>query len=158
MKETKEEKTFTEEELEQMADAMLAEHAEEPKPKKKSSKKKDAEAEGAEKPAEKAADKTPEERLNDLLEKGKKNGKLNAKELEILEELNLDPDAVDKFYETLEANNIDIDMPTGDVLPAIEDVLPEIEDLAELEEVTEEEINNTEELADSLSTDDPVRM
>ena len=150
----KDEKKFTEEELEQMADALLEENREELKPKKKSAKKKAGESETP----EKVPDKTPEERLNDLLEKGKKNGKLSSKELEILEELNLDGETIDKFYETLEANNIDIDMPSGDVLPAIDDVLPEIEDLAELEEVTEEEINNTDELADSLSTDDPVRM
>ena len=146
----KDERKFTEEELEQMADALLGENKEEQKPRKKSAKKKTGESE--------TPDKTPEERLNELLEKGKKNGKLSSKELEILEELNLDGETIDKFYEALEANNIDIDMPSGDVLPAIDDVLPEIEDLAELEEVTEEEINNTDELADSLSTDDPVRM
>ena len=144
-----EEKKFTEEELEAMADALLEEP---PKPKKKSGKKKETE------PA--APVKTPEERLNDLLEKGKKNGKLSAKELECLEEMNLDAEVIDKFYETLEANNIDIDMPTADVdaLPTIDDILPEMEELSELEEVTEEEINSTDDLADTLSTDDPVRM
>ncbi|MBQ6465709.1 MAG: RNA polymerase sigma factor RpoD [Oscillospiraceae bacterium] len=147
----KDEQKLSNEELERMADALLEEAPEEPaKPRKKTAKKKD---EAPQQPA-----KTAEERLNELLEKGKKNGKLNAKELEILEELNLDGEAIDKFYETLEQNNIDIDMPAGDLLPTIDDVLPEVEDLAELEEVTEEEINNTDELADSLSTDDPVRM
>ena len=149
------EKKLSEEELEKMADALLAEEPAEqpkeaPKPKKKSARKKEAEPE--------APEKTGEEKLQELLEKGKKNGKLSAKELEILEELNLDGEAIDKFYEALEANNVDIDMPAGDVLPAIDDALPELEDLSELEEVTEEEINNTEDLADSLSTDDPVRM
>ncbi len=147
----KDEQNLTAEELEQMADAMLEEAPESaPKHKKKSSSKKKEES--AQPP------KTPEERLNELLEKGRKNGKLNAKELEILEELNLDGEAIDKFYETLEQNNIEIDMPAGDLLPAIDDVLPEVEDLAELEEVTEEEINSTDDLADTLSTDDPVRM
>ena len=147
----KDEQKLSNEELERMADALLEEAPEEPaKPRKKTAKKKD---EAPQQPA-----KTAEERLNELLEKGKKNGKLNAKELEILEELNLDGEAIDKFYETLEQNNIDIDMPAGDLLPTIDDVLPEVEDLAELEEVTEEEINNTDELADCLSTDDPVRM
>ena len=147
----KEDKNLSAEELERMADALLEETPEEPvKPKKKSAKKKE---ESAPQPA-----KSPEERLNELLEKGKKNGKLNAKELEILEELNLDGEAIDKFYETLEANGIEIDMPAGDLLPTIDDVLPEVEDLTELEEVTEEEISSTDELADTLSTDDPVRM
>ena len=147
-----EEKKISEQELEQMADALLAEAPqEEPKPRKKSAKKKDKEPE--------QPPKSPEERLRELLEKGKKAGKLSAKELECLEEMNLDGEAVDKFYETLEANNIDIDMPAGDVLPTLDDdLLPEIEELTGLEEVTEEEISSTEELADSLSTDDPVRM
>ena len=147
-----EEKKYTEEELEQMADALLAE--EKPageKPKKKSAKKKDKEPEQPQK--------SPEERLRELLEKGKKAGKLSAKELECLEEMNLDGEAVDKFYEALEANNIDIDMPAGDVLaPLDDDVIDDIGELSGLEEVTEEELNSTDDLADTLSTDDPVRM
>ncbi len=149
-----EEKNFTKKELEEMADNLLAEAdaAEKPageKQKKKGSKKKDA---------EQANTKTPEERLNELLEKGKKLGKLTAKELECLEEMNLDGEVIDKFYETLEANNVDIDMAAADILPPIDDILPEVEDLAEIEEVTEEEITDTDAFADSFSTDDPVRM
>ena len=53
---------------------------------------------------------------------------------------------------------MDIDIAGADLLPPIDDVLPEVEDLAEIEEVTEEEINDTEALVDSFSTDDPVRM
>ena len=147
-----EEKKYTEAELEEMADALLDEEPkEEPKAKKKNGKKKDKEPE---QPV-----KSPEERLRELLEKGKKAGKLNAKELECLEDMNLDGETVDKFYEALEANNIDIDMPAGDVPPALDDdLLPEIEELTGLEEVTEEEITSTDDLADTLSTDDPVRM
>ena len=147
-----EEKKYSEEELEQMADALLGEMEEDAAPaKKKNAKKKDKEPE--------APVKTPEERLQELLDKGKKAGKLNTKELELLEELNLDSETIDKFYETLEANNIDIDMPAGDILPTLDDdLLPEIEELSELEEVTEEEISSTDELAETLSTDDPVRM
>ena len=150
-----EERNYSEKELEAMADALLKEAkapAEQPKSKKKSaSKKKDA---APETPA-----KTPEERLNELIEKGKKAGKLSAKELECLEEMNLDGEVIDKFYETLEQNNIDIDIASTDVLPPIDDdMLPDVEDIADIEEVTEEEINRTDELADSFSTDDPVRM
>ncbi|MDY3859239.1 MAG: RNA polymerase sigma factor RpoD [Candidatus Limivicinus sp.] len=121
-----------------------------PKARKKNGKKKDALPE--------QSVKTPEERLNELLEKGKKAGKLSAKELECLEEMNLDGDAIDKFYETLEKNGVDIDVGSEDLLPPIDDVLPEVEDLADIEEVTEEEINDTDALMDSFSTDDPVRM
>ena len=147
-----EEHVYTEKELKEMADALLKEddaRNEEAKPKRKTGKKKEAEA---------PAPKTPEERLNELLEKGKKAGKLTAKELECLEEMNLDSEVQDKFYETLEANGVDIDIASADLLPPIDDVLPEAEDLAEIEEVTEKELNETEALADDFFTDDPVRM
>ena len=149
-----EEHIYTEKELNDMADQFLKEndsqqeHADKAKPRRKSGKKKENEE-----PV-----KTPEEKLNELLEKGKKAGKLTAKELECIEELNLDSEVVDKFYEALEANGVDIDIAGADLLPPIDDVLPEVEDLANIEEVTEEEINDTDALVDSFSTDDPVRM
>ena len=152
---TKMTEQMTEQELENAADALLAAaDAEEggedaDKAKKKAAKKKDG---APEEPV-----KTPEERLAALLEKGKKNGKLTAKELECLEEMNLDAEVVDKFYETLEANGIDIDVGLADVLPPIDD-LTDIEELADIAEVTEEEITDTAALADTLATDDPVRM
>ena len=147
-----EEQTYTEKELKEMADALLREDAaqtEAAKPKRKAGKKKEADV---------PTPKTPEERLNELLEKGKKAGKLTAKELECLEEMNLDSEVQDKFYEALEANGVDIDIASADLLPPIDDVLPEAEDLAEIEEVTEKELNETEALADDFFTDDPVRM
>ena len=151
-----EERVYTEQELSKMADALLeeADNAEIPaepaRAKKKTAKKKDT--------APEQNTKTPEERLNELLEKGKKAGKLTAKELECLEEMNLDGEVVDKFYETLEKNGVDIDVGADDLLPPIDDVLPDVEDLAGIEEVTDEEINDTDALMDSFSTDDPVRM
>ena len=151
----KDERNYTEQELEQMADALLEGNAApeetEPaeKPHRKSAKKKDA--------APPAPEKTPEERLNELLEKGRKAGKLSSKELECLEDMNLDGEVIDKFYETLEQNGIDIDMPAGDVLPPIDDLVPDVDDLADIEEVTEEEINAADNL-DTYATDDPVRM
>ena len=152
---------FTEEELESMADKFLEQanandiasqpETELPKPRKRSAKKKDAA------PNEPA--KTPEQILQELLEKGKKAGRLSVKDLAVLEELNLDSEVQNKFYETLEQNGIDIDVAGEDALPPIEDdMLPEVEDLAEIEEVTEEEITDTDALMDSFSTDDPVRM
>ena len=146
---------YTEQELSEMADALLTAAGEtelipEPPKAKKPSRKKD---EHAAQPA-----KTPEERLNDLLEKGKKAGKLAAKELEVLEELNLDPEVIDKFYETLEKSGVDIDVGTDDLLPPLDEVMPEAEDLAEIEEVTDSDLTDTDALMDSFSTDDPVRM
>ena len=149
---------FTDEELESMADKLLEESSlvdladqavtEIPKPKRKSGKKKE------DSPAD---NRSPQERLNELMEKGKKAGKLTPKDLELLDELNLDPEAVEKFYEQLEQNNVDIDLGIND-LPLEDDLLPAVEDLVTVEEVPEEEITDTDALIDTFATDDPVRM
>ncbi len=149
---------FTDEELESMADKLLEESSlvdladqavtEIPKPKRKSGKKKE------DAPAD---NRSPQERLNELMEKGKKAGKLTPKDLELLDELNLDPESVEKFYESLEQNNIDIDLGIND-LPLEDDLLPAVEDLVTVEEVPEEEITDTDALIDTFATDDPVRM
>ena len=132
-------------------------------PPEKTEKKKTARksAKTAKEPAAPAhPEKAPEEVLNELLEKGKKAGQLTNKELEVLETLNLDTEATEKFYESLEANGIETIIEDDDFLPPVDDldVLPELEELEELEEVTEEEIMDTDAMADSFSTDDPVRM
>ena len=155
-----EERSYTEKELEEMANQLLTET----EPKDKLKKKAPAKSAAKKKePVPEQPEKTPEERLNELLEKGKKNGKLTPKDMETLEDLNLDSEVMDKFYDTLEANNIlYIDLPDGDIgnadaMPTL-DELPDIENLDEIEEVTEEEINDTDALMDSFSADDPVRM
>ena len=114
-----------------------------------------ATAAAAKKPA-----KTPEEQIEALMKKGRKNGKLTQNDLKVLDKLNLSEEALDKFYEDLETNNIDIDIPDQDILlPLDDDILPEMEEIAEIEEVTEEELNaDPDSLADTFSTDDPVRM
>ena len=150
-----EDNIYTEQELSKMADELLNAAGETelipepPKPKKSSRKKTTDPQEAA---------KSPEERLNELFEKGKKAGKLTTKELELLEELNLDGEAVDKFYETLEKAGIDIDVGADDLLPPLDDAMPEAEDLANIEEVTSSDLADTDALMDSFSTDDPVRM
>ena len=150
-----ENREYTEKELNEMADELLAEAEEKPARPAAKSRKKGVKSKEA---APEAAVKTPEERLAELLEKGKKQGKLTAKELECIEEMNLDSEVVDKFYESLETNGVDIDLAAADLLPPIDDVLPDVDDIAAIEEVTEEEINDTDSLMDSFSTDDPVRM
>ena len=146
---------YTEQELSKMADELLSAAGEPellpepPKPKKSSRKKEESKEDQS---------KTPEERLNELFEKGKKAGKLTAKELELLEELNLDGEAVDKFYESLEKAGIDIDVGSDDLLPPLDETMPEAEDLAGIEEVSSTELSDTDSLMDSFSTDDPVRM
>ena len=140
-----EDNIYTEQELSKMADELLNAAGEtelipEP-PKSKKSKKKEDRNEPA---------KSPDERLNELFEKGKKAGKLTPKELEILEELNLDGEAVDKFYEMLEKAGIDIDVGSDDLLlPPLDDVGPETEELAEIEEVTSSELADTDALMDT---------
>ena len=126
----------TPEELEAMADALLAE----------------AEAKDATKPDGKAPQ-TKEERLNALIEKGKKAGKLSSKDLLALEDMNLTAEEMEKFYDKLEALNVDV--LSEEALLPLDDVVP---DLSEIEEVPEEEIADTEAMADTFSTDDPVRM
>ena len=102
--------------------------------------------------------KQKEEKLNALIEKGKKAGKLTSKELmDVLDDMNLEPEELDKFYDKLE--NLGIDTSGEDILPPLDDeALPALEEMQEIEEVTEEEIADTDALVDTFSTDDPVRM
>jgi len=98
-----------------------------------------------------------EEKLRELIEKGKKTGKLSSKEMmDVLEEISLGPDQLDKFYDTLE--NLGIETTGEDYLVALEDeASPDVEEIKELE-LSEEEIVDPETLVDTFSTDDPVRM
>ena len=99
-----------------------------------------------------------EEKLKELIERGKQAGKLSSKELlDVLEELTLEPEQLDKFYDTLE--NLGIETTGEDYLLAVEDTEenPDAQELKELE-LTEEEVIDPETLVDNFSTDDPVRM
>ena len=109
---------------------------------------------------EKAEDtqKSREERLSNLIEKGKKAGKLTLTEIaDVVDGLNLSQEQMDRFYDTLEELNIET---VGEDLPPIDDddLLPALDELEEIDEVTEEEIAEADSMADSYSTDDPVRM
>ena len=98
-----------------------------------------------------------EEKLKELIERGKQAGKLSAKELmDVLEGMSLEPEQLDKFYDTLETLGIET---TGeDYLAPLEDEQsPGVEELKELE-IAEEEVVDPESLVDNFSTDDPVRM
>ena len=140
-------------------DALAGEQAAAPeeKPEKKRSKKQAAEA-SKEAAEGKPAEKTKDEKIAELIEKGKKAGKLTSKELsDVLDSLGLGQEELDAIYDRLEDLGVDT---TGDeFLPPLEDdVLPELEELEEIVEVTAEEIANADSMADSFSTDDPVRM
>ena len=152
--EQKELNNLSAEELDAMADALLAaDDAKQAEAKADGT----APAQTADKPAAASAEdapaaekpeseKTTEEKLNDLVEKGKKTGKLSSKDLMVLEDMNLSSEETEKFYDRLESLNIDV--LGDDALPPVdEDALPELEELEE-----------TEAMADTFSTDDPVRM
>lgn len=80
-------------------------------------------------------------KIKDLIEKGKAKGVLTYKEImDMLEEVDLQPDQIEKVYETLESLGID--------------VLDEVAD--EEEESDKEEI--TISVPESVNIDDPVRM
>ena len=94
--------------------------------------------------------------LRNLLATGKKNGKLSLKEIsDALSVLQLDSEEVDKIYETLENEGIEIE--GADVLAAMND-----EDAGfspnQVEEVPEEELVDAAALAEGFAIDDPVRM
>ena len=79
------------------------------------------------------------EKLAELIERGKKNGKLSSSELmDVLENLDLESDQMDKIYDTLE--NLGIDTVGDDYLPELaDDIMPPLEELNEIEELPEEE-------------------
>lgn len=136
----KKKETMTEKELELAADKLLEEADSAP-----------------EKPSSET--KTADELLAELLEKAKKNGKISTKEIAALEEKGVDAETISKFYDSLEANGIDVDISGADAVPILDDIaLPELEELNEIEEVTEEEIVEVEADIETYTTDDPVRM
>ena len=163
---------YTTRELEEMADALLAQDKPEKAPNGEKAAK-DA------KSAEKADDKptmtskgklddktiatlpaaallTANEKLKELFVKGKKKGRLDAGELsEVLDEMDLDGDQMDSIYDSLETLGIEVG--TEDFLTDLpnEDGEPAMEEIAEIEE---EELVDPNSLVDSFNIDDPVRM
>ena len=95
--------------------------------------------------------------MHDLLEFGRKNGKITMKEINnAIDELELDPEQLDKFYAALDKMGVEIaveDDDLADDIPLVDD-----EGFSDVEEVTEDEINETFAMADGLAIDDPVRM
>ncbi|MDR0405852.1 MAG: RNA polymerase sigma factor RpoD [Clostridiales bacterium] len=81
--------------------------------------------------------------IKDLIDRGKKKGMLSYKEImDTLEEIELDPDQIEKVYENVENLGVEI---TGDI----------DEELEELK-LVEEEIDLT--IPEGIALDDPVRM
>ena len=95
------------------------------------------------------------EKLNELLERGKKKGNLSSSELmDVLEEMDLETEQLDKIYDTME--NLGIDTVGEDYVPELsEDGAPGPD---EMEEITEEEMVDPAAMMDAFGSDDPVRM
>ena len=150
---------LTEEELESMADRLIEEAAGSDIANQQETELIKAPRRNTRKKDEAPTDtRPPEVRLQELMEKGRKTGKLTSKDLDLLNELNLDADTVDKFYEDLEKAGVEIDYGVGDLPVLDDDLLPELDDLSQVEEVPEEEVTDTDALMDTFATDDPVRM
>ncbi len=105
--------------------------------------------------------------LKELIELSKKNGHLTTADVNaVVEELQLENDQIDKLYDTLENLSIEVvvasegedaDLVSIEALETVdEDVAGE--DIENIEEIPEEELEDTDSLADSFKTDDPVRM
>ena len=95
------------------------------------------------------------EKLADLIERGKKKGNLSSSELmEVLEDMVLETEQMDKIYDTLE--NLGIETVGEEALLDLpDDGEPSME---VIEEISEEEIVDPSTMVDSFGTDDPVRM
>ena len=95
------------------------------------------------------------EKLGELIERGKKKGNLSSTELlDVLEDMELGAEQMDRIYDTLE--NLGIETVGEDYMPDLADTAdPPVE---EIEEITEEEIVDPNTLIDNFGTDDPVRM
>ena len=95
------------------------------------------------------------EKLAELIERGKKKGNLSSSELlDVLENMELGTDQMDRIYDTLE--NLGIETVGEDYMPDLaETAEPPVE---EMEEISEEEIVDPNTLIDTFGTDDPVRM
>ena len=95
------------------------------------------------------------EKLAELIERGKKKGSLSSSELmDVLEDMDLESDQMDKIYDTLE--NLGIDTVGEDYIPDLpDDADPPLE---AMEDISEEEIVDPNSMVDSVGTDDPVLM
>ena len=162
-------KTYTQNELEEMANALLAEDDKNKKADAKNTEaaeKNDAKSAEDKKEKGKLDDKTiaslpaaalimANEKLRDMLAKGKKKGKLDANEVsDVLDEMDLESEQMDRIYDSLEALGIEVG--TEDFLSNVDDdIEPPMEEIAEIEE---EELVDPNTLVDSFNIDDPVRM
>ncbi|MBQ3069826.1 MAG: hypothetical protein IJD01_07770, partial [Clostridia bacterium] len=86
--------------------------------------------------------------IRDLIEMGRAKGKLTTQEImDAMEDFDFDPDQVDKLYETLESNNIEI----------IDDLQVSLTDI-DLTTVAPETAATGTDSSDVMAIDDPVKV
>ena len=139
--------------LEAMADQLLAEDAAKREEEDYKSRKKLDDKTIAALPA--ATLITANEKLKDLLAKGCKTGKLDPGELsDVVDTMDLDGDQMDHIYDSLA--DLGIEVGSDEFLTDLpDDGEPPLEEIAEIEE---EELVDPNTLVDSFNIDDPVRM
>ncbi len=103
-----------------------------------------------------APDQAAREKLEALIKEGQRKGSLSAKELTVLDTLNLDPEQIDRFYEKLE--RLGVETTDEEALEMFGDMDVSLEELDSIDEITREELESTDALSDSFAIDDPVRM
>ena len=101
--------------------------------------------------------------ITNLVELGKRNQKITTKEInDALEEIGFEVELVDKLYEALDANNIEIvDEPDADVeeFTLTEETVDELESAAQAQQLTpapEEETSAVEEEPSSTAGEEPA--
>ena len=139
--------------LEAMADQLLAEDAAKREEEDSKSRKKLDDKTIAALPA--ATLITANEKLKDLLAKGCKTGKLDPGELsDVVDTMDMDGDQMDRIYDSLA--DLGIEVGSDEFLTDLpDDGEPPLEEIAEIEE---EELVDPNTLVDSFNIDDPVRM
>ena len=99
--------------------------------------------------AETPAKKDKKTQINELIELGKNKGKLTTQEiLDALEDLDFDPEQMDKLYDSLESQNIEIIDDFGDAA---------FDDLDLVLEAPESEDAQSAVNAEGVAIDDPVK-
>lgn len=96
--------------------------------------------------------------LNELIERGKKTGTLTNRDLTVLEDMNLEPEQLDKFYDTLENLGIDTTSSVNTLPPLGDDDFLVLDNLDEIEGDAEEDDEDPDSFADSFPSDDPIKM
>ena len=115
---------------------------------KKQSKSKKADTEKASNEPKKASKDVQKQAVQELLELGKKNGELSYSDISSkLEAVDMDVEQIERIYDFMEKQGIELIGNFGDDLPELDDDF----------QITEDELADLS-VPDSISIDDPVRM